>query len=515
MTEELRLAITTIEDLLINSKLTQMQDGKSLDKINLCIPVYQRPYKWSAKNASQLLNDIIDAIKENKEKYRVGTLILHDEVNKQDKTHKYNIVDGQQRTITFSLLLKCIAEEKIVRYEKNNTQNAFFANAKKLNIPFLNQELAANNFNQYNILNNYKALQRKIRYLQNDELNNLDEYVRNRCELIVVITDDLSEAFQFFDSQNARGKALYPHDLLKAYHLREMNNLDESVTEKVVKTWEDIDQSALSGLFNEYLYRLKQWMLGNRATQLNEHNLEIFKGVSKNDNSPYAQYYKGAFSYANEVNNSHLPFVTGLQNLKAFQLNAPVIAGKPFFEYAKYYYDILADIRDNSKYEGYFINGNNIVATLDMQKYKKGIGNNITRLMFDAAILLYVDRFCPNIPSKVDLEFLDQFVIYAFVWAYSMRAQYHNVGWSVAQNFIMGTSGKELANSFNLYKFVAEADSPTTLLNVLSDYVKPLYNIPETANKKDWRENKNKLDEHGVYLNYLSHFIDNGFWEEK
>lgn len=513
MSAELRLGITTIGDLLVENKLTQVQGDKTLENINLCIPVYQRPYKWSAKNAIQLLNDINDAIKENKEKYRVGTLILHDEEDDEKKTHRFNIVDGQQRTITFSLLLKCIASEKVARYEKNKTLNTSFANACNLKILFLSQRLADNSYNQHNIINNFKALQRKLRYLPDVELDVLDEYIRTQCELIVVITNDLSEAFQFFDSQNARGKALYPHDLLKAYHLREMNSVDEMVTEKVVKTWENIDQAALSGLFSEYLYRLKQWMIGNRATSLSEKNLEIFKGVSKKDNSPYAQYYKGAFSYANEVNNSHLPFVTGLQNLKTFQLNAPVIAGKPFFDYTKYYFDILADIKDNSKYEGYFINGNNIVATLDMPKYKKGIGNNITRLMFDTAILLYVDRFCPNIPSKVDLELLDQFVVYAFVWAYSMRAQYHNIGWSVAQNYILGTSGKDLTNSFNLYKVVAEADAPASLLNALADYIKPLHSIPETANKKDWRDNKGKTDANNPYTNYLCHFVDNGFWE--
>ena len=63
-------------------------------------------------------------------------------------------------------------------------------------------------------------------------MERLKEYIENRCELIVVITSDVSEAFQFFDSQNARGKALYPHDLLKAYHLREMNDISDEETEQ-------------------------------------------------------------------------------------------------------------------------------------------------------------------------------------------------------------------------------------------------------------------------------------------
>lgn len=56
------------------------------------------------------------------------------------------------------------------------------------------------------------------------ERKELLEYVKDNCELIVVITEDLSEAFQFFNLQNARGKNLYPHDLMKAYHLLEMRD---------------------------------------------------------------------------------------------------------------------------------------------------------------------------------------------------------------------------------------------------------------------------------------------------
>ncbi len=40
----------------------------------------------------------------------MGTLILH--VDEKDKA-TYNIVDGQQRTITFALLLKAMGEPKL------------------------------------------------------------------------------------------------------------------------------------------------------------------------------------------------------------------------------------------------------------------------------------------------------------------------------------------------------------------------------------------------------------------
>lgn len=483
----LKLAITKIGHLLLSDTITQDDNGKPIAGINLTIPEYQRPYKWTAKNAIQLLNDIIDAKNDNKETYRVGTLILHD--NK--KYSRHDIVDGQQRIITFSLLLKALGTDSI---------------------GFLKQSLGDNPHNTHNIINNFRALERQIR-----DKENLRDYVENNCELIVIITEDISEAFQFFDSQNARGKKLYPHDLLKAYHLREMNDLDVAETEKVVKGWEDLPQKDLSILFSEYLYRIKEWTKGNKAWELNEHNIHKFKGITREDNFPYAQFYKGAFAYADTVNHSAIPFVSGMRNLKPFQLDTPIVAGKPFFDYAKYYFDILKDIQNNDKYEGFFINDNEIVKTLDLRTYTNGVGNRITRLLFDTAILLYVDRFCPERPSKLDLELLNQFVVFAFVWAYSLRAQYFSLGWQSAQSYIMDN---KIKNSFNIYKIIAEADSPISLLSDLSNRVNPLL-IKDIKSIKDKNNSEiktivNKHEKDGkdkIYQNYLHYFYKYKFME--
>lgn len=102
---------------------------------------------------------------------------------------------------------------------------------------------------------------------------------------------------------------------------------------------------------------------------------------------------------------------------------------------------------------------------------------------------------------------LDQFVVFVFVWAYSLRAQYFNLGWLSAQNYIMGN---ELTNSFNIYKIITEADSPVSLLSVLSDRVNPLPfdKIVSKANTVD-------VYKDGIYQNYLHYFKTNKFMEDK
>ncbi len=498
--DKLTLSITTIGDLLLRQTISN--GGEHINGVNLSIPIYQRPYKWTARNAIQLLDDIIEAMNDNKESYRVGTLILH-RASSQDS---YDIVDGLQRIITFSLLLRALG---------------------KNDIAFLQQELYDNEYNARNISNNYRALERRVSkpdlkesqqkkeeyYVKEQECRRLIEFVEDRCELIVVVTSDVSEAFQFFDSQNARGKALYPHDLLKAYHLREMIDIEENEVERIVKGWEQISQSGLADFFGNYLYRIKEWVNGNRAEVLDERNIHMFKGITRSARTPYAQFYKSAYCYADMVNSSAMPFVSGTRNINAFQLDAPIIAGKPFFEYTKHYYAILKDIRDNSKYEGFYINDNIIVKTLD-RYFKNGKGNGIARLLFDTSVLLYVDRFCPeSYPTKEDMELFEQFVVYAFVWAYSLRAQYTNLGWLSAQNFIMETN-ENLKNSFNMYKLIARQDTPTTLLSVLADKLTPLSDSDIKDGKKNGRINAENLNGHdgdGVYQNYLYFFKVNRF----
>lgn len=515
------LGITSIGDLLLRETITQQitEKGESniISNVHLHIPIYQRPYKWTARNALQLLNDIVEAMNKNKETYRVGTLILYHHNQKQTTkvadgdSCSYDIVDGLQRVITFSLLLKALGESKD-------------------SIPFLEQQLYINDFNKHNIANNYNALYRRVGqrneetgkgYEFDNYIDRLKDYIESQCEMIVVITQDLSEAFQFFDSQNARGKTLYPHDLLKAYHLREMRNVSESETEKTVAEWEQVEQQKLAGFFGDYLYRIKEWVSGNKAQVLNEQNIQMFKGITRMSRTPYAQFYKGAYSYAEMVNSSAMPFVSGTRDINAFQLNAPIIAGKPFFEYTKHYYTILSDIRNNDKYEGFYINDNEIVKTLD-NYFNNGVGNGITRLLFDTSVLLYVDRFCPKeFPEKSDLELFNQFVEFAFVWAYSLRAQYTNLGWLSAQNYIMGAGYSNKINAFNIYRLIIEQDTPEALLGALTDKLSPLsHNDIGDNNARKCRECSNvdktlaeMKDQNNVYENYLYYFQINGYFK--
>ena len=64
------------------------------------IPPYQRNYAWREPEISQLIQDIIDSSKLSDKQYYIGTLVTY---HRNDG--KYEVIDGQQRLTTLSLLM--------------------------------------------------------------------------------------------------------------------------------------------------------------------------------------------------------------------------------------------------------------------------------------------------------------------------------------------------------------------------------------------------------------------------
>ena len=105
-----------------------MIDSISVDELltkSLKIPDYQRPYKWDRKHIEALLNDIEDALNDAKKydafKYRLGTIILYKNTSKvTEEAESYDIIDGQQRIISLSLI-KLVLENELPEFLRHVT----------------------------------------------------------------------------------------------------------------------------------------------------------------------------------------------------------------------------------------------------------------------------------------------------------------------------------------------------------------------------------------------------------
>jgi len=261
---------------------------KDLLKKDLKIPEYQRPYKWTLKNINQLIDDILNF--KDKSAYRLGTIVIHNNKDSLD------IVDGQQRITTLILIFKAIL--------RDTTLQAKFKELiqKDFKLPNLKYK---NSISIKNIQQNFQELNKRTKQIEFDK--HIVYFLLERCEVVSIELDNITESFQFFDSQNARGKDLAPHDLLKAYHLREMQNISEYEKKKLVQEWENLDdENKLSKLFSNYLYKIRNWSRAKSARYFTKNDVNIFKGISINNNTkelyPFAMLYQMANVFIEEYN---------------------------------------------------------------------------------------------------------------------------------------------------------------------------------------------------------------------
>lgn len=338
------------------------------------IPPYQRPYKWHKKHVLQLLDDLYENIYIGKRTYRVGTLIIHDE----NGTH--NIVDGQQRLTTLSLILYYLGEkDKLLQ----------------------NQEYS-NEISKNNLIYNYGQIKQWFgaKRLEINEEMFLNE-LKDKCEFVVITVYRQDEAFQLFDTQNSRGKELYPHDLLKAFHLREMDKdgyTNKEIEQYVIK-WEDylLDKdNPLLDILNNHLYRIRKWVKGEPKYSFYKSDLNEFKGISL--------YKKTKYNYEQPLRIldktiSSISHNFGITQTYPFQIDMRIINGRNFFDYVFHYIELKKQLlKGNEEFETF---------------YKKRcleywgswrVGDVKVRNLFENICLLFVDRF--------GLSFLEEAVFY-------------------------------------------------------------------------------------------------------
>ena len=414
-----------------------------LSNPKLQIPHFQRPYKWRSNNVTQLIDDVQRFKGDNP--YRIGTIVIY-----KDEAGNHKIVDGQQRSITFILITKAIQQKKLhILANPQLTNNIIALQAFQ---PTFKNEISIKNIQE-----NYREIERKIDRVDESFI----DYFYNKCEVTFIVIDDVSEAFQFFDSQNARGRDLEPHDLLKAFHLRELNNSDTTKTEKeiarLIDTWEEMETKELSALFSDFLYRVRGWSKGLSSRYFTKRDSALFKGINlgKIGDFPYTQIYKMADEQIHHAAKNgegvHFPF----------QLDQVIINGSYFFEMITHY----KKMHDRFKTQTNELSeeSQEIIHTLNTYAGKNRTGDKYVRMLFDCAVLYYIDKFGTSDLSRA-LEKI-------FIWAYTLRLTYQNLLLASVDNYVV--------QEINLFRIIRDAT-----------YKEEIINYPIPALKEDHESDK-------------------------
>lgn len=299
------------------------------------IPNYQRPYKWTEKNVVQLLEDIFEYIIINDKNYRIGNIILHDDGS--DK----NIVDGQQRLTTISLILKTLDDNFSGLLMKQNYKNTISKN---------------------NIVHNFNIISGWIdSKIGNDGKENFRIKILEKCEFVIFTVYEQDEAFQLFDSQNTRGKTLEPYDLLKAFHLREMDSDSEEERAKCVERWENsVDNGTLKPIFENHLFKIRKWSRNQREFYFTKENIDEFKGISLHQKQkyPYETAMRILDGFVENANKDKISQNLQVTPIFPFQITMPIINGKRFFEYVDFYISLKEKLfkenKENPKFADFY-----------------------------------------------------------------------------------------------------------------------------------------------------------------
>lgn len=211
------------------------------------VPPYQREYSWLQDEVSDFWNDLRRALDSVNDTYFLGLVILT-----QEKEHK-QVVDGQQRIITLTLLVAALYHEAIkggrkalaeriqsgflrsIDYDTDET-NPRVTLSDALDNDTLQAILENGNITPKKKNEDDDSLSARMRaayvwlreHLRNDlvsdpfkRMGSWTEFLVDRVYFAVFVHPDAGSAYRVFEVINTRGRELTTADLLKNYVLHQ------------------------------------------------------------------------------------------------------------------------------------------------------------------------------------------------------------------------------------------------------------------------------------------------------
>lgn len=319
------------------------------------VPIYQRDYSWESNNWDDLWLDIENNRIGNSKHY-MGSIVLVARENKQ-----YEIIDGQQRLTTLTILIlaiidtiKALIEKKVdvennqkrvdlltsdyigkkslksLNYENkiqlNEHNNPFFStyitNGRRVNN--LRSEHKSNKL----LMQCFDYFKKKIKdeIIKDDSIENLIslvEYISDNLLFIKIsATDDLS-AYLIFETLNDRGLDLSVTDLLKNYLFSIVDDTDRPHVKNI---WDStINYVSYSGFpkFLRHYWMMQNGILAEKELyKIIKQNINTAKSAFKllDDMSLVAEIYQALNDYNHDLWNNDEKVKKHIRELNMFNV---------------------------------------------------------------------------------------------------------------------------------------------------------------------------------------------------
>lgn len=256
------------------------------------IPEYQRPYRWTKDECETLWNDILGVFGDgsNVEEYFLGSIVTY-----KNDNGGLEIIDGQQRITTFTLLFRAFYEHlksefKTARgdypidfgkciWEYIRNKGFDFENRHLLSqIITSNDEKALeqilsenckleNKYKNSNYFKNYDYFYQKLIDFKGKQGFSFqkfcDMFLGNKLFVLLVVCDSQESAMTIFNTLNSRGLPLSNADILKGYIYK--NKKDKKDKENFANDWKKIETKIeesdnikdLDFLFLQYMHIIR------------------------------------------------------------------------------------------------------------------------------------------------------------------------------------------------------------------------------------------------------------------
>lgn len=203
------------------------------------VPMYQRNYAWGEGEIKQLVQDVFDYWEkkppagEHPPTYYVGTLVVF-----ARDDGRYEVIDGQQRFTTLSLLanwLKARASSVVdMKWYK------------RVNLDFESRPISSKTFkelwqgvepyqlrgDEYNegLVNGYELIGKALKDLKlgGEPLADFCKYLFDHVQISRIEVPRDTDLNHLFEVMNSRGEQLEKHEVVKARLMNTLNGIDDS-----------------------------------------------------------------------------------------------------------------------------------------------------------------------------------------------------------------------------------------------------------------------------------------------
>lgn len=248
--------LSTTKDV-ISLTPRQMLDGTA----HYLIPMYQRNFAWGNDEIEQLITDIIDAqinsrTLDGHKNYYLGTLVVFERPEPSSKHKVFEVIDGQQRFTTLSLLiiyLKNYFASNDNDYDMSwyEAQNIEFESRPKstqtldllLNDNLENHQIFDQDGLNPAIINGYKSIEKVMKDKFDSDnpsenqhhkisIQDFCHYLFTYVQISRVPVPDETDLNHYFEVMNNRGEQLEKHEIIKARLLSVVEKADSTEIEE-------------------------------------------------------------------------------------------------------------------------------------------------------------------------------------------------------------------------------------------------------------------------------------------